>query len=198
MKSSFGTGSEQAVYQSPHGDFMISLSADGQTGWVQSSIVGKPSRDIFRVSLRDGQADVFLGTPFDEFQPVPSPDNRWLAYVSDETGRREVYVQSLGGDGGKWQISTDGGQAPLWTRGGREIIFQGRDGRLIAVEVVTSPAFSAGNLKPLFDPKMRSNAFGRMWDVTADGERFLVNRLVDAPEVEPLTLVQNWERSLKK
>ena len=163
MKSSFGTGSEQAVYQSPNGDFLMALSSDGQTGWVQSSIVGKPSRDIFRVALPGGQGEVFLETPFDEFQPVPSPDNRWLAYVSDETGRQEVYVQSLSGDGGKWQISTDGGTLPLWSRKGHEIIFQGRDGRLIAVDVVTSPAFSAGIPTPLFDPRMRSNVFGRMW-----------------------------------
>jgi len=121
-----------------------------------------------------------------------------MAYTSNESGNYEVYVQSFPAGGGKWQISTDGGTFPLWTRGGREIVFQGRDNRLIAVDIRIDPAFSAGTQKPLFDPRMRTDIPPRMWDVSADGERFLVVRPLDAPDVEPLTLVQNWTSGLPK
>jgi len=110
----------------------------------------------------------------------------------------EIYVQSLGADGGKWQISTDGGIFPSWTRGGREIVFQGRDNKLLAAEVRLEPSFSAGVPRPLFDPLIDSASPARMWDVSPDGERFLVTRPLDAPNVEPLTLVQNWASALGK
>ncbi len=197
VKSSFGTGSEEPVYGTPDQDALLSLSPDGVSAWITTTVAGKPS-DIFRLNLSDGKASLFLGTPFPEVQPAPSPDGRWLAYASDESGRLEVYVQSLADDGGKWQISTDGGNFPMWTRGGREIVFQGRDNRLIAVDIRPDPAFSAGVPRPLFDPRMRTDIPPRMWDVTADGERFLVVRPLDAPDVEPLTLVQNWQSALEK
>ena len=196
-KSSFGTGSEEPVYGTPDPDFLMSLAPDGASAWIQTNVAGKPS-DLFRLNLSDGKASLFLGTPFAEVHPAPSPDGRWLAYASDESGRMEVYVQSLSDDGGKWQISTDGGTFPLWTRGGREIVFQGRDNRLIAVDIRLDPGFSAGTQKPLFDPRMRTDIPPRMWDVSADGERFLVVRPLDAPDVEPLTLVQNWTSVLAK
>jgi eukaryotic-like serine/threonine-protein kinase len=195
VKSSFGTGTEEPVYGSPEVDFLQSLSPDGLFGWVQSNL-GRQSWDTFRVNLRDGTASAFLATPYSEVQAAASPDGRWLAYSSDETGRAEVYVQSLSNDGGKWQVSTDGGGFPLWTRGGREIIYQGRDSKLIAVAIEAGATFSAGVPSVLFDPRMRSNIPGRMWDATPDGERFLVNRLLDTPEVEPLALIQNWPEGL--
>ncbi len=197
VKSSFGTGSDEPVYGSPHADVLMSLDPDGMSGWIQTNIPGKQSVDIFRVTLSDGKPSLFLGTPFAEIHPAPSPDGKWLAYASEESGRMEVYVQSLADDGGKWQISTDGGTYPTWTRGGREIVYLGRDSKIVAVEIQLSPAFSAGVPAVLFDPQLRSGP-GRMWDVSADGERFLVNRLLEAPEVEPLTLVQNWASLLTK
>ena len=197
-KSSFGTGSEELIYESPGPDTMVSLSPEGQYGWIMSSVAGKPARDIVRVALQDGKGEVFLGSPFDEFLPAVSPDGRWLAYVSDESGRSEVYVQTLSSDGGKWQISTDGGTLPSWTRGGRELIFQGRDNRLMRVDIQSGGGFQAGVPAALFDPRTRPNIVGRLWDVSSDGERFLVNRSVDAPEVEPLTLIQNWKNLVER
>ena len=198
VKSSFGTGSDEHVYGSPNADYLMNLAPDGSSAWIQTNIPGKQSWDIFRMSLPDGKADLFLGTPNAEVLPAASPDGKWLAYVSDESGRSEVYVQSLAADGGKWQISRDGGAVPAWTRGGREIVFQGRDNKFIAVEIRVSPAFAAGVPVTLFDPQVRTNIPGRAWDVTPDGERFLVNRLLEAPEVEPLTLVQSWASALPK
>ena len=197
VKSSFGTGSDEPVFGAPGLDMLVSLAPDGLSAWIQTNVPGKPSWDILRMTLPDGKASAFLGTSFSEILPAASPDGRWLTYVCDESGRQEVYVQSLTDDGGKWQISTDGGSYPTWTRGGREIVFQGRDNRFFAVEIRVAPAFSAGVPELLFDPQLRGG-IARMWDVSADGERFLVNRLLDAPEVEPFTLVQNWANTLQK
>jgi len=196
VKSSSGTGTDEPVFGSPEFDIVGSLAPDGVSAWAQSNS-GNQGWDVLRVSLPDGKASVFLSTPFIELNPAVSPDGRWLAYSSNESGRMEVYVQSLIDDGGKWQISTDGGSFPSWTRGGREIVFQSADNRLVAVEVRLAPTFLAGTPQPLFDPRIRTNAQGRMWDVSADGERFLVVRSLDAPDVEPLTLVQNWAAALE-
>jgi eukaryotic-like serine/threonine-protein kinase len=198
VKSSFGTGSEEPVYASPDPDTIQGLSPDGSSAWIQSVVGGRQGSDIFRLNLKDGKASLFLGTPFFEGNPVPSPDGRWLVYVSDESGRREVYVQSLSDDGGKWQISTEGGLFPSWTRGGREIVFQGLDNRLLAVDIRLEPTFSAGMPHVLFDPRLRTGVPARMWDVSADGERFLVERSLVPVDVEPLTLVQNWVAALGK
>ena len=157
----------------------------------------KMGSDILRLDLQTGQASVFMSTPFNETHPVPSPDGRWLAYTSNESGRDEIYVQSLLDDGGKWQISTDGGSRPAWTRGGREIIYQGADRKLVAVDIRLEPMFQAGTPNPLFDPRARVQNL-QAWDVSADGERFLVNRAIETRGVEPITLVQNWPATLKK
>jgi len=196
VKSSSGTGSDEPVYGSPDPEQLIDLSPDGSTAWMM--VMGRQGADIFKLSLPDGKASLFLGTPFLEGFPRPSPDGRWLAYVSDESGRREVYVRSVSDDGGKWQISTDGGSFPAWTRGGREIVFQGLDNKLVAVDIRLEPAFSAGMPHVLFDPKLRAGTPSNMWDVSADGERFLVTRSLNSSEVEPLTLVQNWPAALGK
>ncbi len=195
-KSSSGTGKDEPVYGSPNPDYLWSVSADGATGWV-ATFPPKLGTDIVRVDLKTGAASVFLSTPFNETHPVPSPDGRWLAYSSNESGRNEVYVQSLLDDGGKWQISTDGGTRPAWTRGGRELIYQGSDRKLVAVDIRLEPTFQAGTPNPLFDPRARVMNF-QSWDVSADGARFLVSRAMETRGVEPLTLVQNWAATLKK
>jgi hypothetical protein len=157
----------------------------------------KTSYDIYRLDLESREVEIFLQTPFAEGAPAVSPDGRWLLYQSYESGRDEVYVQSLEDDGGKWQISTDGGLWAQWTRGGREIIFStADDGTLMAVEVTLEPTFSAGVPQALFDARVGLG--GQRYDVTPDGNRFLVSQPMEQPGEEPLTLVQNWTRELER
>ncbi len=195
-KSSSGTGTDETIYAGPNHEILMQVSPDGALAWIIAN-QPKQSWDILRLDLQSGKATDFISTPFLEWGPSPSPDGRWLAYASVESGRGEVYVQSLLDDGGKWQISTDGGGYMAWTRGGREIIYQGSDRKLMAVDIRLEPTFQAGTPKVLFDPRMRVSA-GKEWDVMADGERFLVNRAIEVPGVEPITLVQNWPATLKK
>ena len=94
------------------------------------------------------KAQPFLRTPFVESVPRFSPSGRWLAYVSDESGRPEIYVQPYPGPGGKWQISTEGGTEPVWNPNGRELFYRSGD-KMMAVDIATQPSFAAGKPRVL-------------------------------------------------
>jgi hypothetical protein len=129
-----------------------------------------------------------------------SPDGRWLAYSSNETGRSEVYVRGYPLPGGKWQISTEGGTEPVWNRNGRELFYRNGN-RVMAVDIVASATFSAGKPQVLFEgpyePTLMTNA---NYDVSLDGRRFLMLK-ASAPEEEALTqinVVLNWFEDLRR
>jgi Tol biopolymer transport system component len=151
-------------------------------------------------------AAIAVGTPHrlstvlpraqNDFGPVRlSPDGRWLAYGLDESGRSEIYVVSFPDGQGKVQISDAGGVNPKWSRGGREILYTTFDGKVMSVEVDASRGFRAGTPKALFQLP-EGTGFG--WDVTADGERFLLNVPVIKSSSIPLSVVVNWTAGLKK
>jgi hypothetical protein len=177
-------------------DTLWSVSPDGTTGWQDSGVALRTSSSISRIDFESHEIEVVVGTPFSNGAPAISPDGRWLLYHSDESGRPEVYVQSLGDDGGKWPISVDGGKHGRWTRAGREIVFRAADGRLMAVEVIRGPIFSAGIPEPLFDPGGPLGGWP-FYDVTPDGNRFLVVQRMEQ-SLEPPTLVQNWASELER
>jgi eukaryotic-like serine/threonine-protein kinase len=138
-----------------------------------------------------GDAAVFLKTPFNEVAPRFSADGRLVAYVSDESGKNEVYVRDFPGGVNKWQISAKGGIAPRWRRDGKELFYvEGR--RLMAVSVATRPAFSPGAPVGLFEKRSLGSSVGPQYDVSADGKLFYI---LDRPAGEgPLSIhvVHNW------
>jgi eukaryotic-like serine/threonine-protein kinase len=195
-KSSSGTGKDELVVADQEWSILSSLSADGGTGAIMTNnAVKKTAWDISILNLADGKVRVFLQTPFNELVPALSPDGRWIAYSSNESGRNEVYVQSLQDEGGKWQISTDGGGRPRWSRGDSEIIFHSPDDKLMVVDVRTAPAFTASIPRLLVDPRVRQLP-GMQYAVSSDGNRILVNRAIQQSAVTPVTLVQNWTEAL--
>jgi Tol biopolymer transport system component len=123
-----------------------------------------------------------------------SPDQRWIAYDADETGRREVYVVSFPEGRGKVQISNAGGFYPKWTQNGRELLYIAPAGQVMAVGVETGGAFKAGTPRPLFD--VPEGALER-WDVSSDGRRFLFAVPVLKSSSVPLNLVQHWTAGLQ-
>jgi eukaryotic-like serine/threonine-protein kinase len=196
-KLASGTGAEELVYASPENDLLRSVSADGKTAAIMTNNQrAKTDWDISILDLSSGKAEPFLATPYQELLPVLSSDGRYLSYTSNESGRGEVYVQSLGESAGKWQISTEGGNFGTWTKNDKEIIFIAGDGKLMAVDITLTPQFSASVPRPLFDPRRRA-LVGRQVSVTADGSRFLVNRSLENNDMSPMTLVQNWTAALK-
>ena len=127
-----------------------------------------------------------------------SPDTTWVAYVSDESGRQEIFVQDFPAKGAKFQVSVVGGIEPRWRRDGRELYFVAGDGRMMAVDVEKAPTFRLGVPKPLFQTRL--NMLGvpsRRYGVSADGQRFLMNVPVGADAAAPITVIMNWAAGLK-
>jgi Tol biopolymer transport system component len=132
-----------------------------------------------------------------------SPDGRWLAYASNESGRYEVFVQSFLNAGGRWQISKDGAVHPRWRGDSKELFYYAPDSRLMAVPIKADTAIVAGAAVPLFAARMLggpgvSLGLKQQYDVTRDGQRFLLNSLTEESAPSPITVVVNWTSALKK
>jgi hypothetical protein len=161
------------------------------------SVGPSTGRDLLLFLLSGDRKPVpFLQTQFDEDRGRFSPDGRWVTYQSDESGVNEVYVAPFPGPGRKWQVSTAGGRLPRWRSDGAEIFYLDPDNRLMAVAVNgKGDTFEIGPTQPLFE--FRPAGAGYRYDVTADGQRFLINAFPEqAPE--PITVVINWTAGLKK
>jgi hypothetical protein len=141
----------------------------------------------------------YLQTEFSEFQARFSPDGRWITYTSDESGRNEVYVQIFPTAAEKCKISTDGGADPRWRRDGQELFYLATDQKLMAVEVRKSATFQPGLPKILFVTRVTGLADRRNhYAVSKDGQRFLVNTLVEEASSNPITVVLNWTADLRR
>ena len=185
------------------GDQQILLTSD----WSSDGqfIVYRQAHEKTRMDLEvlpmsgDGQTRNYLATPFDESYGNVSPDGRWLAYQSNNSGHYAIYVQSFPEPGRQIPVSQGDGILPRWRRDGRELYYVGLDDKLMAVPVQTGATFSAGTPVPLFDV----GSLGRrlrcyVYDVSADGQKFLLIRPLEDASMRPLTVVQNWTELLKK
>lgn len=138
----------------------------------------------------------YLRTEFAEIYAKLSPDGRWLAYTSDQAKRFEIYVQSFPTPGGKWQVSTNGGDRPIWSRDGKELYFVSPDGKMMAAEVKSGSKFETSAPKPLFDVRLPPGA-NAWFDVGKDG-RFLIPIQAEQTANAPMTVVVNWQAGLKR
>jgi serine/threonine-protein kinase len=158
--------------------------------------------DILLLDLRSRRITPYLNSRAWEAFPEFSPDGRWLAYESDESGRREVYVRPFPGPGGKWLISQEGGYDPLWGRNGKQLFYRSTDwGQVWVVDVRTDGGFSASKPRLLFKaPGLGGGTPIRTWDLSLDGQRFLMVKLEEAKPtpVTELVLVQNWFEELQR
>ena len=188
-KATSGGGADELLFASDYRKAATDWSRDGRT--IFFSQFGSTTRqDLWSLSLPDRKAEVVLQTEFFETAGALSPDGRWLAYNSDESGRHEVYVRPFPGPGAKWRISREGGSLARWRGDGKEIFFTTGDGKIMAVDVKTGATFEAGDPKPLFTTRLR-RSLAREYDVTPDGQRFLVAVAPGDEVMPPLTLVQN-------
>jgi Tol biopolymer transport system component len=200
-------GSEQLLFRSDYlvqptdwsrdGRFVVYARRDPRTQWDLWVVPASPASDG-----QERRPELFLQTPFAEHHGHLSADGRWMAYASDESGRWEVYVRAFPPQDGRWQISTDGGVEPRWRSDGKELFYVSSDGALMAVAL----QFDGMKIQPaaaraLF--KARFATFGSdMWRpvyVPAhDGQRFLVNILVEETAPSPITMVLNWPGVVKE
>ena len=164
------------------------LTRDGRTLVYREG--DAPNRDIFYV-LRGAAAEPhpFATTQFDERSPAISPDSRWIAYVSNESGRDEVYARPFPQGDGRWQVSAAGGVEPRWSPNGRELFYRNGD-TLIAAQVRTQPSFAAVQRVALFSGRYEGNVSHASYDVHPDGQRFIFVQTGEGSE--DLILVQNF------
>ncbi len=178
-------------------DYPFSWAPDGKT-LALVSVSPTTLQDIRMLSVdTPGTSAPFVETQFREGAPVFSPDGKWIAYVSDESGRFEIYVRPFPGPGEKWPISLEGGNEPVWPRHGKELFYRAGDA-VMAVDIDTSATFSAGTPHKLFDtPYERSIALWPNFDATPDGQRLLmIKRGNAAPAASHANIVLNWTDEL--
>lgn len=202
-KASSGAGGEEVLFEDNLDKYPVSWSPDGR--FVLYEAIGTSTGfDLSILPLSGDRKPIpFLNTKFNEAGGRFSPDGRWIAYVSDESGKNEVYVAPFPATGAKWQISTGGGNSPRWRRDGSEIFYRtlgNVDRKLMAAAVNgKGGSFEAGVVKPLFTMRaLVVAAAGYTYDVSADGQRFLVNTPPEQTATAPITVVVNWQAGLKK
>jgi serine/threonine-protein kinase len=197
-----GSGEPQQLLEGRDTLFPTSFAPDGRRlAYVEGAA------DVLTLTLdltdaehpKPGRPEPFLATPAKEQDAAFSPDGRWIAYTSNESGRNEVYVRPFPEPGGKWRISTDGGTGPVWSRNGRELLFLGADGRVVVSAYTAQAAsFQAGKLRAWSPTQIAVGAMAS-FDVNADGKRLMT---ILAPEEETgnvhTTFVLNFAGELRR
>jgi WD40 repeat protein len=209
QKHTSGTGQEEVLLIGENGLRPRSWSRDGRFLTLMSSDSG--SMHLVVLPLQgERKPERFVASEFQETQGQFSPDGKWMAYTSNESGQYEVYVEAFPrepGAEGKWKVSTAGGEDPHWRPDGKELFYLDQGGRLFAVPVQNSgakPGFGMGAPQALFDTRL--SQFDRRiggfpgppsYDVAPDGTRFLVRVIQEQGKEAPLVLVTNWQALLK-
>jgi eukaryotic-like serine/threonine-protein kinase len=192
-----GQSPPRTLIESRTNKYPQAMSQDGQLLFVDHSDV--TGHDVWRLPLAgDRRPHPLLQSSFNETQAQVSPDGRWLAYTSDETGRYEVYIRPFGPGSGKWRISSDGGCQPRWRGDGRELFYVNGP-RLWSVSIERDAAFQPGVPRPLFHTRVgRNSELTWDYDVTPDGRRFLFKELVFEEGGSPMLVVLNWWQLLAR
>jgi Tol biopolymer transport system component len=186
----------EALDTSPRNKQVLDWSRDGRY-IIESVLAPKTNYDIWVLPLfGDRKPYPYLQTEFNESGARLSPNGRWLAYASDETGQFELYVQSFPTPGGKWQVSINGGSRPVWSRDGKELYYIAGGRRMMAVEVKSGAKLELGVPQPLFEASMAFVYSGPSFDVSSDG-RFLIPTQLEQISATPMTVVLNWASGLK-
>jgi Tol biopolymer transport system component len=192
-----GSGAEERLLTSERPGFPFAWAPDGRLMYV--AVDPLTLQDILLLRPGGEPPTPWLETRFAEGAPVISPDGRFVAYASGESGRNEIYVRPFQGSGEKATVSTEGGNEPVWSPTGRELFYRSR-GAMMAVDVSTRPVFSAGRPRKLFEDRYESSSsFWPNYAVAPDGQRFLmVKALSSADAFTQINVVVNWFEELKR
>lgn len=198
MKGVGGMNNEEVVFSSPLEKYVTSWSPDGSSVLLSTRGDPKTKWDVLLLPLTGEKKPVPLcQSEFSEWIGMFSPDGRWVAYQSDESGRYEVYVRSVDPRGGRWQVSSSGGDGLRWPRRSNEIIYVSADRKVMSATVKHSPtSFEIVRTTPLFE--LNTKGVGTFYAVSSDAQRFLVQYSGVEGESSPVTLVVNWQEELKR
>jgi Tol biopolymer transport system component len=194
-----GAGSEELLLESDQNKGVYGFSPDGRFLLFRNTDP-KSGMDLWLLPISgDKKPFVFLKTPFEERDGQFSPDGKWIAYQSNESGRFEIYARPFSGQGGKFQISTNGGAQPRWNKNGREIFYISLDSKMMAAPVKLEPdgqSLETGTPAALFPIHIVGGPLPgvakQQYAVSADGQRFLVILAGDEGTTPPITLIYNW------
>jgi len=194
-----GTGSPERLTQGGQQQTPTAFTPDGK-GLLMREPDGAPY-DVGFADLTTGRHDLLLHASYNESNAVLSPNGKWLAYQSNESGQEEIYVRPFPNiEAGRWKLSTGGGTRPMWGRNGRELFFYLPPGKVLAVPVREGSTFSFDSPQMIIDGNYPAPNWSRQYDVSADGTRFLMLKNVADPQATPsqLVLVQNWFEELNR
>jgi Tol biopolymer transport system component len=195
-KHADGSGSEQQIAD-------LNVAPQSPSDWSRDGryLLFLKNGELWYTSLPARQAKPLFQAKWIVRNAQFSPDGRWVAYSSNETGNSEVYVSPFPSADGKWQVSRGGGEEPRWRRDGKELFYLSAEGKMMAVAVKTGSNFEAGSPVALFQTHLRQ-PISLMelvsYDATADGQKFLINTKVDEPNAAPLSIILNWASEMEK
>ncbi len=196
-KPSNGAGGEELLLSTPYGKVPLDWSSDGRY-LLYSEADPTTGRDLWALDLTATDRKPFpvVHTPFEEPIGAFSPDGRWIAYQTTESGRFEIVVQAFPSAAGKWQVSTAGGTQPRWRADGKELYFIAPDRKMMAAAVSVSGAtFQAGTLSALFATQTIADGNSNLrqqYALSRDG-RFLIDETVETAMSTPITILLNWK-----
>jgi len=191
-----GSGTASLLFESSDSPSPISWSPDGHS-LLYRQIGEATGQDVWVYSTGDRRSAPFLQSAANEWSAAFSPDGRWVAYVSDESGLAQVYVRPFPEPGTRTQVSIEGGTAPVWSRNGRELFFAKGD-TLLAAAVTTGRTFTSGAVRRLFSGPYSFEEVTVNYDVTPDGKHFLVPRRTVDSAPRQLELIVNWLEELNR
>jgi eukaryotic-like serine/threonine-protein kinase len=195
-KPSNGTGKEELLFGSESNKTPDDVSRDGRYLIFENVSPANGRSELWVLPLVGEQKPKpYLQTESNLARAAVSPDGHWVAYSSDESGRNEIFVQSFPEAVAKFQISNDGGESPLWRNDGKELFYFGGSDSIVAVPVETGAAFRAGARQTLFRVPASSRT---LFVLSPDGQRILVNQLLEESIRTPITVVANWDAEINK
>jgi eukaryotic-like serine/threonine-protein kinase len=197
LKSADGSGSEEQMVD-PGVTVPVNVwdwSRDGKY------VLFRKGNELWHLSWPERVAKPLFQAKWTVRNAQFSPDGRWMAYASNETGSWEIYVSPFLSGNGKWQVSRGGGQEPRWRQDGKELFYVSADGKMMAVAVKTGASFEAGSSVALFQTHRRQPVSAQdvfSYDVSGDGQRFLIITKLDEANAAPLSVLLNWASEMEK
>jgi Tol biopolymer transport system component len=199
IRDAHGVEKEKILFRLPVFQPLDDWSRDGRFLFYETLDFKRFHFDVGLLDVSAGTTRPFLQAEFNQLGARLSPDGRWVAYESDETGEFEIFVQSFPGPGERRQVSVNGGRQPRWRRDGGELFYVSPDRKITAVEVRPGAPLSAGKPRALFQTRILPLVEVRNhYDVTADGQRFIVNSRRPEDALQPITVLVNWRREVQK
>jgi Tol biopolymer transport system component len=196
LKNADGSGSEQEVAE-------LGTITGNPWDWSRDGkyVLFRKVNELWYLSWPERVAKPLLQAKWTVGSAQISPDARWMAYASNETGNMEIYVSPFLSGNGKWQVSSAGGQEPRWRQDGKELYYVSQDGKMMAVPVKLSTSFEAGSPVALFQTHRRQPISSQdvfSYDVSADGQKFLIITKMDEANTAPLSIILNWASEMEK